>query len=146
MNNTFLLDVNLLVALAWPNHENHTFVKDWFLNTGKICWSSCPLTQAGFIRISSNPVIIESAVPPETALSLLKSLTQIGKHIFWPDCLNISDFNVVPELFQGHRQITDYYLISLAVENNGKLATLDRKLYESVKGTYFEDFVHFLNN
>jgi len=122
-----LLDVNVLIALAWPVHVHHATVTDWFIKKGCKSWATCPLTQCGFIRISSNPAIIKDAVRPEHALDILRKMTSGSTHRFWADELSIANPNFsFSRLLTGHRQVSDAYLLSLAIHHRGILATLDR--------------------
>src|SRR5438477_321182 len=73
LNNAFLLDVNVLLALMWPAHESHMAVHTWFGRKPKRNWATCPLTQAGFVRISSNPAFSPHAVLPQQAVDLLNT-------------------------------------------------------------------------
>lgn len=131
-----LLDVNVLIALAWPNHTHHAVVQRWFLEFGRQAWATCPITQAAFIRISSNSAIIPDAVRPEQALSTLKELTANPGHHFWADDVSMAETSFAfPSLLTGHRQVTDAYLLALAVEHQGRLATLDRGLAEMGRST-----------
>lgn len=127
--NTYLLDVNVLIALAWPNHVHHTIARHWFQRRAKQAWATCPITQCGFVKISSNPSIIRDAVNPADALALLKQMTGHPGHRFWMDEITLGspDF-AFPGLLAGHRQITDAYLLSLAIRKKGILATLDQGL------------------
>jgi len=139
---TALLDVNVLIALAWPNHQHHLEVKKWFSGVGRKSWATCPLTQNGFIRISSNPKIIESAVSVPQAMDFLIRLTDHPDHCFWPDSLDFSRITSRPEsLLQGHRQVTEAYLVCLAAESGGVLATLDKRILNAVKGGIYENSV-----
>jgi len=125
----YLLDVNVMIALAWPVHIHHHATRRWFEAKKTISWATCPMTQAGFVRISSNPSIIRDAVRPEVALSMLKEMTQHPTHTFWPDTVSLADTRYTfPSMLTGHRQVTDSYLVSLAIRNKGVLATLDRGL------------------
>src|SRR5262249_55806780 len=65
----FLLDANALIALAWPAHEAHLRVQQWFARSAKEGWATCPLTQAAFVRIISNPAFSPDAVTPREALN-----------------------------------------------------------------------------
>jgi toxin-antitoxin system PIN domain toxin len=122
-----LLDVNVLVALAWSNHVHHDVVTQWFAARGENGWATCPITQGGFVRISTNPIVLSSTLSPRQAIDALQQLTSHPAHQFWPDELPISDalsgLNVT-----GYRQITDAYLLGLARRHNGKLVTLDRAI------------------
>ena len=126
---TYLLDINVLIALAWPVHVHHHAARRWFGASKTIAWATCPMTQTGFVRISSNPSIIRDAVRPEAALAMLKEMTQHPAHSFWPDAVSLAaPHYTFPSMLTGHRQITDSYLVSLAMRNKGVLATLDRGL------------------
>jgi toxin-antitoxin system PIN domain toxin len=81
----YLLDTDLVVALASPRHIHHAPAHDWFGMTGGHSWVSCPITQLGFVRISSNPGIIPQAVSPREAASMLERILGVPGHEFWPD-------------------------------------------------------------
>lgn len=121
--------MNLLVALAWPSHVHHAQGHRWFAGKGARGWATCPLTQCGFVRVSSNPTAIPEAVSPRDAWALLKRMTAIGRHHFWPDDLDLCRSGHYPsERVVGHGQVTDAYLLGLALRRRAKLATLDRKI------------------
>ncbi len=121
-----LLDVNMLIALAWPSHVHHRQAQDWFVKHAPHGWATCPLTQCAFVRISSNPKIIPDAVTPREALALLEQTVRMSTHRFWPDDATILDPHVPSALLVGHRQVTDAYLLGLAIRQGGRLVTLDR--------------------
>jgi toxin-antitoxin system PIN domain toxin len=123
-----LLDVNLLIALAWPTHVHHEPAHRWYRKRAAGGWATCPLTQLGFVRLSSNPAIIPGAVSVPAALEVLRDFTRAPHHVFWPDDVSLSDRRFPPGLLLGHRQVTDAYLLALAVRRGGRLATLDRGL------------------
>ncbi len=127
--NTFLLDVNVLIALAWPDHSAHRVVQRWFARTGSPSWATCPFTEAAFVRILSNPSFSERAVTPGEALDALRiSIRRTGHH-FWTDDIS---FEEAVRTFQaritGHQQVTDAYLLGLVLQRKGRLATLDRAM------------------
>lgn len=123
---THLLDVNVLLALAWPAHVHHAAAQDWFRKKGRRGWSTCPLTETAFVRISSNPKFTEQAVSPGEAVAILQRAIARTKHEFWPDEFSVAecDRNVWTYCL-GHRQVTNAYLLDLARRKAGKLATLD---------------------
>ncbi len=122
-----LLDLNLLIALAWPSHVHHSLAHAWFAGHSSEGWATCPFTQCGFVRLSSNPRIIPEAASPVEALSLLQRIVQLEHHVFWPDHLDLCTASEIPvQLLVGHRQVTDAYLLGLAISKGGRLATLDR--------------------
>jgi len=121
-----LLYVNVLVALAWPSHVHHDVAHAWFSRHRGGGWATCPLTQCGFARISSNPKIIPEAVTPREALSVLARMTGQPDHVFWPDSVSVVPALAPFALVVGHRQVTDAYLLALAIDRGGRLATFDR--------------------
>jgi uncharacterized protein len=128
-----LLDVNLLIALAWPSHIHHRDAHRWFGKNAQSGWATCPITEIGFVRISSNPKIIPEAVTPREALSVLREMRNHEKHSFWPDSISLVGQRHIPAgLLVGHRQVTDAYLVGLARKNGGKLATIDRGILDLV--------------
>ncbi|MFU8815664.1 MAG: TA system VapC family ribonuclease toxin [Pseudomonadales bacterium] len=123
----YLLDVNVLVALTWPTHIHHKAARSWFDRVGAAGWATCPITQLGFVRVSSNPVAIRDAVRPPEAVAVLKRLTDLPGHRFWPDEIPVAGSDPFESLsLVGHRQVTDAYLLALVQQQDGKLATLDR--------------------
>ena len=124
----WLLDVNALLALLDPEHTGHEVVSRWFDENRQSGWCTCPLTENGFVRISSHPSYANS-VPLGLAVSTLREATLANDHEHWPDDVSILD----PETFDhsrlhGHKQISDAYLLALAVRRDGSLVTLDRSV------------------
>ena len=121
-----LLDVNVLVALAWPNHVHHDATRAWFDERRLSGWATCPLTESGFIRVSCNPSVVHQTVTPSDAIDLLIRLRQLESHTFWPLDRSVT---TLPEdilaRIQGYRQITDAVLLAAAIQRGGQLATLD---------------------
>lgn len=123
----FLLDVNVLIALVRRRHVHHAKVRRWFGETGARHWVTCPLTEAGFVRIASNPRFTAPALDVSEVLAMLSELTGLPGHLFWPVDLSFTEaVSGFEERFFGHQQVTDIYLLALAVRNQGKLVTLDR--------------------
>lgn len=121
-----LLDVNVLVALAWPTHIHHQAAHEWFNREQQYGWATCPFTQSTLVRLSANPKILPNAVSLTDALGLLKVLTEIPSHQFWEDSLALLDGTVFQAGYVvGHRQITDAYLYSLAIQRDGRLISFD---------------------
>lgn len=119
--------MNLLIALAWPSHVHHQEAQAWFAGKRRAGFRTCPLTQAGFVRISCNPKFSPDAVAPSDALQLLEAITSLPEHDFWADDLSLEEaLGKIQPLLAGHRQVTDAYLAGLAAVHGGILATLDR--------------------
>ena len=124
-----LLDVNLLLALCDPRHMHHDPAHRWFAAKGKSAWATCPITENGFIRISSHPSYPNSPGGASRAADLLRGFRREAGHRFWPDAVSLTDetlFRLGPVL--SANQTTDVYLLGLAVKNGGVLATLDRSI------------------
>lgn len=117
-----LLDVNALVALAWDSHVHHEAVSEWFAQrTGP--WSTCPVSEAGFVRTSSNPKVIVGALSVDEARSVLRQLREVGEHRFLSNDVSMTDADV-PRIV-GHRQVTDALLLTVARRAGVPLATFD---------------------
>ncbi len=120
-----LLDTNVLLALAWPNHQHHTAAHDWFTAQSRHGWASCALTQAGFIRLSADPTFTPAAVSPQEAASLLDELIQHKSHHFW-SCPPADDPDIYSRALD-HQQVNDAYLAAVARRQKGRLITFDNR-------------------
>jgi toxin-antitoxin system PIN domain toxin len=124
-----LLDVNVLVALLWSSHEDHERVQTWFAQSSKAGWATCPFTQAGCVRILSNPAFSKNAPSPQQALKLLSVNLNHSSHVFWPDDLTLVEaVRPMERLLVGHKQVSDAYLLGLAIRRKARLVTLDRSI------------------
>ncbi|MES2885038.1 MAG: TA system VapC family ribonuclease toxin [Pseudomonadota bacterium] len=121
---TTLLDVNVLLALSWAEHQFHAAAQGWFLSPQRQGWASCAMTECGFIRISSNKKITLGGGTVRIAHQTLTQLRHTNGHVFWPDDFSPTDEPLFAKL-QGHNQVTDAYLLLLAHRRKGKLATFD---------------------
>lgn len=144
---TSLLDVNVLVALAWPQHVHHLSALAWFKRRGRQPWATCPLTQLAFVRVSSNAKIVQDAVSPREAMGLLRKITVLPGHRFWADDAVPTGQSVFDSVaLVGHRQVTDAYLLALCLARNGRLATFDRGVQELLADADARDtFVELLS-
>lgn len=125
----YLLDVNVLVALMWPAHEAHVAVQEWFAGNSSQGWATCPLTQAAFVRITSNPAFSRDAVPPHEAVRILAANVGHSSHEFWPDDISFVQAGLpLAKRLAGHQQVTDAYLLGLAIHHAGRLVTSDRAI------------------
>ena len=124
-----LLDINILTALLWPTHEHHDVAHRWFGGRADAPWTTCSLTQLGFVRIVSNPAFSRDALSPMEALALLGENLAHPAHEFWTDGLQVPPaVKGMEARLQGHKQLTDAYLLALAHRRKGVLATFDRGL------------------
>jgi uncharacterized protein len=126
---TFLLDVNVLIALIDPSHVGHDTVHRWFAATGAVSWATCPLTENGVIRIVGHPKYPNSAGSPAAVVPIMVRLRALPGHVFWPDDVSLIAGGIVDaSRIATPAHVSDTYLLALAVANNGHLATLDRRL------------------
>ena len=127
MSSGFLLDVNVFIAIAWPTHEAHAKVQQWLVHHSREGWATCPFTECAFVRILSNPAFSPNALTPADALALLRANLRHPAHRFWEEDLSFADaIGPFAERIVGYRQVSDAYLLGLAIHKKGKLATLDR--------------------
>ena len=125
----YLLDTNVLIALLWPSHAQHELAARWFGRHRSKGWVTCPLTEAGFVRIVSNPAFSRDAVTPREAARLLAANAVANDHTFWPDELPFAEAAAFAGVrLVGHQQVTDAYLLGLALRRSGVLATLDERI------------------
>ena len=130
-----LLDVNALVALAWDTHVHHEAISAWFdERTGP--WATCPVSEAGFVRISSNPKVLAGALSVDEARSVLTDLREIGEHRFLVSDVSMTDADV-PRIV-GHRQVTDALLLMVARRAGVPLVTFDGAIATLAGGTGVE--------
>jgi toxin-antitoxin system PIN domain toxin len=125
---TFLLDVNTLMALLWENHEHYSKVRSWF--RGISDFATCPVSQLGFARVSSHP-LLGYGMTPDDAFGVLRRLLADPRHRFLSDDLSAADRVVRTDLMTSANQITDRYLVALARQHGCALATLDEPLATS---------------
>lgn len=126
-----LLDVNVLVALAWPNHVHHGRARAWLREVQEEGWATCSVTETGFVRVSSNVRVIPDAKPPQEAIAFLSRMRQIPGHVFWTDDVSPADPEALPfSRVVGYRQVTDAHLLALALRHGGCLATFDAGVRE----------------
>jgi uncharacterized protein len=127
-----LLDVNVLVALFDAEHIHHEAAHQWFGDAGRGPWASCPLTENGLVRVISSAAYPGRRTTFADAVDRLRGFCESVEHVFWPDSISIRDGErFEPKSAQGHRQMTDIYLLALAVAHRGSLATFDRSIPRS---------------
>ena len=119
-----LLDVNVLLAVAWPIHQHHSAALRWLEREARAGWATCALTELGFVRLSSNPAFTRQAVTPPEAIELLGRLRGFGKHRFLDALPSVDVLASLP--LAGHQQLTDAFLVKTAELHRGMLVTFDR--------------------
>jgi toxin-antitoxin system PIN domain toxin len=131
-----LLDVNVLIALFDPDHVHHQLAHDWFADHRQNGWATCAVTETGFIRVVSHPAYGATVARPVDLVALLRTFCSSAQHQYWSAPISLRDETIFdPAMIQGHRQVTDIYLLGLAVTMKGSLATFDRSIpVSAVKG------------
>lgn len=125
-----LFDINVIIALLDPDHAFHDRAHNWWAANTKRGWASCPLTENGAVRIMANPAYSNSVhFASYDLISRLNTFAAQTDHEFWPDDISLRDSLVfAAERIHGPRQITDLYLLALAVKRGGRLATFDANI------------------
>ncbi len=126
-----LLDLNVLIALTDPEHIHRRKAERWFLSTGKDNWGVCPLTESGFIRLTTNPAMQAGTITLERAIAILQALRAHPGYRYW-SITDAESWIAVTARFAsritGHQQVTVAYLLGIAIKENGVLVTFDQGL------------------
>jgi len=123
-----LLDVNVLIALLDPDHGMHGHATEWLAGNVRAGWASCPITQNGCVRIMSHPSY-PNPVPVGAIVERLAEAVATAHHQFWPDDISILDTRVADRSrIHGPRQVTDLYLLALAVRHRGRFVSFDAEI------------------
>jgi uncharacterized protein len=135
----YLPDVNVLIALSEQGHSDHRHASQWFEQIGDNPWYLCPVTEAGFIRLSANPYVGGRDI--DVAIAIMQQIRGL------PNCLHLPILEKWIELvapfaarLHGYRQVTDALLLGLAIKHKSVLVTLDQHL-QALAGTDFRDNV-----
>lgn len=133
---TFLLDVNVLIALVDPTHVQHDAAHEWFAQQGHKAWATCPLTENGLLRIVGHARYPNSPGTPAAVAHLMATLRALPGHAFWPDDISLLDARWIDATrLLSAAQVTDSYLLALACAHGGQLASFDRRLVtDAVRG------------
>jgi hypothetical protein len=122
-----LLDVNVLIAMHLPGSEDYQRVHRWFAQTGSGCFATCSITEAGFVRVSSQLSVKDGPIDFREVRIALGNLASLPGHAYWPmDIPYLAATEPFEPRMHGPRQVTDAFLLGLAQHHGGKLATLDR--------------------
>jgi toxin-antitoxin system PIN domain toxin len=111
-------------------------MRAWFTARGASGWATCPVTESGFVRVSSNPKVLASPIGVRAARDVLAALRAVGSHRFLTDDVSLTDADV-PEI-AGHRQVTDAHLLTLARRRGVQLVTFDTGLATLADGNGVE--------
>jgi toxin-antitoxin system PIN domain toxin len=137
-----LLDVNVLIALLDADHSLHGRATEWFASHARAGWASCPISQNGCVRIMSSQGY-PNALPVLAVMERLAEASGSSYHQFWPDDISLLEkARFEASRIHGPRQLTDIYLLALAVRHGGRFVTFDHSVtVEAVKGAKTNDLV-----
>ena len=123
-----LLDVNFVIGLLDPDHPFHSAAHSWWAKNEKHGWASCPLTENGVVHIMSNPGYSKKVrFTPVNLIDHLQKFSSNTDHAFWPDDISLRDSEIfLSDRIHSPRQLTDLYLLALAVKHQGRLVTFDQ--------------------
>lgn len=139
-----LLDLTVLIALTEPGHFHYQKAQEWFNTSGKSDWGICPLTEAGFVSVTTNPSYRPVPRSMDQATAILQMMRSYPGYSFWE--INESWVTLAAPFaarILGHQQVTVAYLLGLAIKNNGVLVTFDGGV-RYMAGAEFEQNVCFL--
>ncbi len=126
---TYLLDANVLIALCDEQHAHHPDAHRWLSHGGAKSWATCPITENAFLRISSSPAYPRSTGSVTEQVRILSELCHLPGHEFWPDDLSFLRSYLWSNLEHARSaDLTDLYLLALAVKRKGKFLSLDRAI------------------
>lgn len=137
-----LLDVNVLIALLDPDHSMHERARAWFAMNIPGGWASCPITQNGCVRIMSHPGY-PNPLAVRAVMERLREATATAHHQFWADDVSLLDSRVADHgRIHGPRQVTDLYLLALAVRHRGRFVSFDSSIpLAPIKGAEKKHFL-----
>ena len=126
-----LLDVNVLIALTEPGHIHYEMAQKWFNSSGKNSLGICPLTEVGFVRVTTSPSFRPGPRTQEQAIAILQMLKGQSGYRYWKIDENETWVMVTTPFASrifGHQQVTDAYLLGLAIKEDGVLVTFDKAI------------------
>lgn len=127
-----LLDLNVLIALAWPQHVHHQRVHAWFA-ARTATWMTTPITEAGFVRLSTNAAVVTHRASMNDALAMLAAMRGVPGHAFLPDASTLAAPVISLAAVATSRQVTDAHLVNLAASSGARLATVDRGIEQMLR-------------
>lgn len=124
---SYLLDLNLLLALVDSGHQQHQTATEWFEAYGKFNWGFCPLTETAFLRVAANPAYRPEPNALTQAIAVLRGLKEHHGFLYWEIDKGWIELTApFAARINGHRQIMDAYLLGLAIEKKGVLVTFNK--------------------
>jgi toxin-antitoxin system PIN domain toxin len=123
----YLLDLNVVVALTDDEHEHYARAHRWISTLSGDSWGTCPLSDAGYIRLATSPAAGVGSGSFTAAVAVLADLAMRPGYCFWPITERWAELTApfATRIF-GHQQVTDAYLLGLAIKEDGILVTFDK--------------------
>lgn len=123
-----LLDVNVLISLFDQHHIFHERAHLWLEANAVTGIATCPLTENGVVRVISHPKYSRAfTLAPGDVIQRLSEFCEAQDHVFWPDDVSLREAGLFQtDRILGTRQVTDVYLLGLAVSHGGRLVTFDQ--------------------
>ncbi|QVL54074.1 MAG: VapC toxin family PIN domain ribonuclease [Cyanobium sp. M30B3] len=123
-----LLDINVLIALLDQGHLLHRSATRWLERQLEHGWATCPITENGVVRIMAQPTY-PNVQPAALVAARLAEACSHSSHVFWPEPISLLQEGLICwERLLGPRQITDAYLLALAVSQDGCFASFDQRI------------------
>jgi toxin-antitoxin system PIN domain toxin len=127
LTRNYLLDLNVLIALMDSGHQHYQTAQDWFIKSMDAQVRLCPFTEAGFLRITTNPAYRPAPHTIEEAIAILRLLKEHPRFGYWEIKASWVDLTApFAARISGHQQVTDAYLLGLVIKENGILVTFDK--------------------
>jgi toxin-antitoxin system PIN domain toxin len=124
-----LLDLNVLIALTDDTHQHYRRAWNWLKSPGQQSWGICPLTEAGYVRVTTNPAAHRGARTLAKSAAVLEELAREPGYCYWPITESWAALTApFADRIFGHQQVTDAYLLGLAIKENGVLVTFDKAI------------------
>lgn len=140
----FLLDVNILIAMHLPQNRDYRRVQRWFTQTGSKSFATCSMTEAGFVRVSSQLVVKDGPIDFSEFKIALGNLASLPGHAYWPMDINfIEATEPFSPRMHGPKQVTDAFLLGLTLHHGAKLATMDQGILH-VAGAEYRHLVELI--
>jgi toxin-antitoxin system PIN domain toxin len=126
--NTALLDLNVLIALAWPQHIHHERARSWFSRLGERTWATTPVTESGFVRLSLNRAVVGTEMSGAGVLEMVRRFSDLPGHVFLADTARLAYAQFKIDRLATAGQATDFHLLAVARATRSVLVTMDKAI------------------
>jgi uncharacterized protein len=125
----YLLDANVLVALAVREHVHHQAARSWLasLNRSSTWWTT-PVTELALVRLLLNASITGQSLEVYQALDVIRQIRTQPDHRFLGDSTSLIESSIDISGFATAKDATDFHLVNLAAAHTLVLVTFDARL------------------